>query len=470
MGRVVVVGSGPNGLSAAVRLARAGHEVRVLEMSERIGGGTRTSELTLPGLLHDDCSAFHPTGVLSPAFEDLSLEDFGLRWLWPEIEMAHPLDDGSAGLLYRDIDRTAEALGADGAAWKQVFGPIARHFGKVADDALKPVVSLPRHPFTLTGFGLRAAWPATVLARRFSTPQAKGLFAGVAAHQLGRLGGPLTSAIAVMLIAAGHADGWPVAEGGSRAITDALAAALASYGGTIETGHEVTDFAEVAGADAVLLSTTPQAAARIVGDRLPRRVARAYRRYRYGPGVHRVEMAIRGDVPWTNPECGKAGTVHLGGTIDEIVAAERDIVRGRLPRRPFVLVGQQYLADPSRSRDGINPLWAYAHVPFGSRDATEELMGQLERFAPGVSSQIVATHVRDTAAMETYNPNYVGGDIAAGANDARQVIFRPRPAANPYETGVPGVYLCSSATPPSAGVHGMCGWNAAAAALEYLAR
>ena len=468
MSKVVVVGSGPNGLTAAVRMAAAGHEVRVFEANDRIGGGTRTSELTEPGLLHDDCSAFHPTGVLSPAFRALGLEQFGLRWLWPEIQLAHPLDDGTAGVLWQDIDRTAEGLGVDGAAWKRAFGPVARKFDVLTQDVFGPMIGIPRHPLTLGQFGLRAVWPATVLAGRFATPQAKALFGGVAAHKFGRMNLPLSSAVGVMLVAAGHAGGWPVAAGGSKAITDALAAALAAYGGTIETGHEITDLREVSDADAVLLSTSPRAAARIVGEQLPKRVRRTYRRFKYGPAVHKVELAIRGEVPWTNPECRRSGTVHLGGTMEEIAAGEKLITEGRTPDAPFVLVGQQYLADPARSRDGLNPLWAYAHVPNGAGDATQQVMAQLERFAPGLGAQVVSTHVRGTAAMEDYNANYIGGDIGTGANTARQVVLRPRLAVDPYKTGAPGVYLCSAATSPGGGVHGMSGWHAAGSALEFL--
>ncbi|MFV0533984.1 MAG: phytoene desaturase family protein [Cumulibacter sp.] len=468
MAKVVVVGSGPNGLTAAVRMARVGHDVRVVESADRIGGGTRTSELTVPGVLHDDCSAFHPTGVLSPAFMALRLEEHGLRWRWPEIEMAHPLDDGTAGVMWRDIDRTADGLGVDGKAWRQIFGPIARTFERLAEDVLGPVLKIPNHPLTLARFGLRAVWPAPMLARRFTTQQAKALFAGIAAHQLGRLDRPLSSAVGIMLGAAGHVGGWPAAEGGSRAITDALAAALASYGGTIETGREVTSVGELGDADVVLLGTSPRAAASILGERMPRRVRRAYQRFSYGPAVHKVEFALRGEVPWTNRECRRAGTVHLGGTLAEIAAAEKKTGVGQMPDDPFVLVGQQFLADPSRSADGINPLWTYAHVPNGAADATELVVRQLERFAPGVSGQIVATHVRSTAAIESYNANYIGGDIGVGANTARQIVLRPRLAANPYSVGVPGVYLCSSATPPGGGVHGMCGFHAAGAALRYL--
>lgn len=469
MSKVVVVGSGPNGMTAAVRLAAAGHDVHVIEAKDRIGGGSRTSELTEPGLLHDDCAAFHPTGALSPAFRALGLESFGLRWRWPEIEMAHPLDDGTAGVLWRDIDRTADGLGVDGKLWKRIFGPVANQFDKLADDVLGPVIGIPSHPVVLARFGLRALLPVTTLARRFSTPQARALFAGVSAHQFGRLDLPLTSAVGIMLTAAGHAAGWPVAEGGSVAIINALSAALASYGGTIETGREVTSLRELPDADVVLLSTSPLAAARIIGEKLPPRVGRAYRKFKYGPGVHKVELAIRGEVPWTNPESRRAGTLHLGGTIDEIVATEKETLRGRTPDLPFMLVGQQYLADPTRSANGLNPLWAYAHVPSGAGDATEQVMAQLERFAPGISGQVVSTHVRGAMDMQNYNANYVGGDIGTGATTPRQVVLRPRLALNPYKTGAPGVYLCSAATPPGGGVHGMCGHHAASAALDFLA-
>lgn len=468
MTTAVVVGSGPNGLTAAVRLARVGIQVRVLEQSDRIGGGTRTSELTEPGLLHDDCSAFHPTGILSPAFDDLRLTDHGLEWLLPEVQLAHPLDDGSAGALYLDIERTADELGVDGAAWKQIFGPVAKHFDSLAGDVLGPIVRIPRHPLLMARFGLRAALPATVLARRFRTPQAKALFGGVAAHAFTRLDRPLSSAVGVMLAAAGHVGGWPVAKGGSRAITDALAAALESYGGTIETGVDVSDLRKIP-ADVRILTLSPRAAADVVGEALPSRVRRAYRRFPYGPGAHKVEFAIRGDIPWTNEACRKAGTIHVGGRLEEFAAAEASINRGVMPAAPFMLVGQQYLADPSRSANGLNPVWAYAHVPSGYGDATEPLIAQIERFAPGFRDQIVSTHVRDTAAIEQYNPNYIGGDIGVGANTAWRVIARPRLSPNPYATGVPGVYLCSSATSPAAGVHGMGGFHAAGAALRYLA-
>jgi len=336
-------------------------------------------------------------------------------------------------------------------------------------EVFRPVLHLPRHPLPLARFGLAALLPATVLARLWKTEEARALFGGVAAHGFYPLNRPLTSAVGLMLTAAGHAYGWPVAEGGSQSITNALAARLVELGGTIKTGVPVESYREVERADVVMLDLAPGAAANLLGAAQPARVARAYRRYRHGPGAFKVDLAVQGGVPWTNEACRRAGTVHLGGTIAEIAATEREIHAGRLPERPFVLVGQQYLADPSRSVGDLHPVYAYAHVPHGySGDATEAVIDQIERFAPGVRERIVARFSRGTTALAEYNRNYVGGDIATGANDPLQVAIRPRIALDPYATGVPGVYLCSAATPPGAGVHGMCGFNAARSALRAL--
>lgn len=474
MTSAAVVGSGPNGLAAAIRLAQASLEVTVLEAADRPGGGTRTSELTLPGLLHDDCSAFHPTGVVSPFLSSLGLERHGLRWLWPELDLAHPLDDGRAGVLSRDLDRTLASLGTDAAAWRGIFEHLAESFDSLVPDILRPVAHVPTHPITLARFGLDALRSATSTVRRFADEPARALFMGAAAHAFGRLDTALSAAVGLVLVAAGHRVGWPVTQGGSRSISAAMVALLDELGGDVRTGVAVRDLDQVRDAlgaepDVVLLDTAPDAAVRILGDRMPARVQRALRRYRYGPAAHKVDLAIDGDVPWTNEDCRHAGTVHVGGTAAQIVAAEEAIVRGRLPERPFVLVGQQYVADPSRSRDGVNPLWAYAHVPNGHPgDVTEAVVAQIERFAPGFRDRIVATSSRTAPELARYNPNYVGGDISAGANSARQAVLRPRLALNPYGLGVPGVYLCSSATPPGAGVHGMCGANAAEAALARL--
>jgi phytoene dehydrogenase-like protein len=465
----IVVGSGPNGLACAVALAREGVGVTVLEAEEEIGGGTKTSELTEPGLLHDHCSATHPMAVGSPFLNSLDLERHGLEWRRPEIDLAHPLDDGSAGVMVKSIDETTERLGEDGAAWRRLFASSAAHFDALIEDIMRPVVHLPRHPFRLARFGIPAAAPATLLARSLGTPQARALFGGVAAHAFSPLNWPMSSSVGCALISAGHRFGWAVARGGSRSITDALAAVLAEHGGAIETGRRVSSLAELPKADIVAFDLAPAAVAEIAGDRLPARVARAYRRYRYGPAAFKVDLAVEGGVPWTNEACRRAGTVHAIGSFEELLAAERDINRGRMPDRPFLLVGQQYLADPERSKGDLHPVWAYAHVPSGyGGDATEAVLGQIERFAPGVRERIVATAVRSPADLLAHNSNYVGGDIITGANTPLQVLVRPRFALDPYSTGIPGVYICSAATPPGAGVHGMNGYNAAKSALRHL--
>ena len=474
MSTAVVVGSGPNGLAAAIRLAQEGVEVTVLEAYDRPGGGTRTSELTLPGLLHDDCAAFHPTGVVSPFLSTLGLERFGLEWLWPELDLVHPLDDGRAGVLSRDPDLTLASLGDDARSWRRLFEPLTGRFDKLLDDIFRPIVHLPKHPLALTGFGLHALLPATWTARRWDDEPAKALYMGAAAHVFGRLDTPLSGSVGLMLTAAGHRAGWPVARGGTQSISNAMIALLTELGGTVKTGVTVTSLDQLRDLDGrspdiVMLDTSPDAVARIVGDRLPGRVRRAFDRYTFGPAVFKVDFAIEGDVPWTNDEARRAGTLHVGGSAAEIVASEAATVRGEMPENPFVLVGQQYLADPSRSAGSANPLWSYAHVPHGfTGDATEHVVRQIERFAPGFREQILATATRSAPEMATYNANYVGGDISAGANTAKQIALRPRTALNPYKIGVPGVYLCSSSTPPGGGVHGMCGYNAAETALRAL--
>ncbi|MBC7596662.1 MAG: NAD(P)/FAD-dependent oxidoreductase [Kineosporiaceae bacterium] len=469
MTNAVVVGSGPNGLAAALTLAERGIKVRVLEARDTIGGGTRSSENTLPGLIHDDCSAFHPTGVASPFMQSLGLEKYGLTWLWPEIELAHPLDDGRAALLWRDVGRTAQGLGVDGAAWAKLFGRSARNFDALAEDVFRPIIHIPDHPIKLAHFGLNALLPANWSVKRLQTEEARGLFGGLSAHVFGRLDTPLSSSVGIMLGAAAHAYGWPVAKGGSRAITDAMAAKLTELGGTIETGVMITSADQVGNPDILMLNVAPDAAARILGERLPRRIRRSYKHFKFGPGAFKADFAIEGDIPWANPDVGRAGTVHLGGTFEQIAEAEAQTVRGEMPALPFTLLGQQYLADPSRSAGGFNPIYAYAHVPHGyPYDATEAITAQIERFAPGFRGQIRSTFVRNIADMEAYNPNFVGGDISSGYNNVRQITMRPRIALNPYKTGVPGVYLCSASTPPGAGVHGMSGFNAATSALGYL--
>jgi phytoene dehydrogenase-like protein len=468
----VVVGSGPNGLAAAVAIAQEGYRVHLVEANDEIGGGTRSRELTLPGLIHDVCSGIHPFAAASPFFRSLGLEAEGLTWRWTDVEMAHPLDGGRAAALYRDVGRTAAGLGgSDGDAWRRLFEPMTRRFEVLTDELLRPVLRIPRHPFTVAGFGLRALLPATVIARRWKTDEARALFAGCAAHAFHPLTRPTTAAIGMMLVASAHAVGWPVAEGGSGAIAAALAARLTSLGGTIETGVRVTALEQLPDARVVLLDLSPRDVVRVAGNRIPGRVSRALTRYRYGPGAFKLDLAVEGGIPWQAEVCRRAGTVHVGGTLEEIVASEAELNRGRMSERPFMLVGQQYLADPARSTGDVHPVWAYAHVPSGyTGDATEAMLAQLERFAPGTRERIVARHVSTPADVESDNANYVGGDISTGANSPLQVMFRPRLAIDPYATGAGNVFICSAATPPGAGVHGMCGANAARSALRQLRR
>jgi phytoene dehydrogenase-like protein len=465
-----VVGSGPNGLACAVALARAGVRVTVLEAAETIGGGTRSAELTVPGLVHDVCSAAHPMAAASPFFRSLGLEAQGLEWRWPEVDLAHPLDDGSAATMLSSLQETAAGLGSDGGSWRRLFESSSAHFDAVNEDAMRPIIHLPKHPVRLARFGLPAAAPATLVARRWKTPGARALFGGVAAHSFSPLTRPLSASVGMALICACHSGGWPVAAGGSQSIADALAADLHEHGGRIETGVRVRSLAELGDPDVVAFDLAPGAVAEIAGERLPARVARAYRRYKHGPGAFKVDLAVEGGVPWTAAACRRAGTVHAIGSLEELVAAERDVNRGRMPARPFVLVGQQYLADPGRSAGDVHPIWAYAHVPSGYEGGAERaVIDQIERFAPGLRERIVATSVRSPAEFEAGNPNYVGGDIVTGANTPIQTLIRPRLALDPYRTGVPGLFICSAATPPGGGVHGMGGFNAAQSALRYLA-
>jgi phytoene dehydrogenase-like protein len=469
MSTATVVGGGPNGLAAAIVLAQQGVQVTVLEAAYEVGGGARSGEAIVPGLLHDHCSAIHPMAVGSQFLAGLDLGSHGLQWRWPEIDCAHPLDDGSAGVLYRSVEQTAAGLGRDGQRWRSAFEWPSSQFDTLAEDIMRPLLHLPRHPLTLARFGAPTVLPGSVFARLFGSPQARALFGGVAAHAFRPLHYPMSSAIGLGILAARHRHGWAVAAGGSQSITNALASLLVDLGGKIETGVRVAAASQLPPADVTIFDVAPGGVAAILGDRLPARVARAYRRFRQGPGAFKVDFAVEGGVPWTNPDARRAGTVHLAGAYSELAAAERDIHAGRMPQRPFVLVGQQYLADPGRSVGTIHPVWSYAHVPNGfSGDATAAIIAQIERFAPGFAGRIVGQAVRTTQQMAAYNPNYVGGDIMTGAKDIRQLAFGPRITLSPYEIGVPGMYICSAATPPGPGAHGMCGANAARAALAHL--
>ncbi|MEV0033216.1 NAD(P)/FAD-dependent oxidoreductase [Nocardia sp. NPDC050793] len=469
MSTALVVGGGPNGLAAAIVLARAGLEVTVLEAADEIGGGARTREAIVPGLLHDQCSAIHPMAVGSPFLRALDLARYGLTWAWPEIDCVHPLDDGSAGVLHRSVADTAAGLGADSRAWRLLFERPTARYDRMSPDIMRPLLRVPRHPLSLARFGIPALASADLLAEAFRTPQARGLFGGVAAHAFHPLNRPLSASIGLGILTAGHAYGWAVAAGGSQRITDAMAALLGDLGGKIETGTPVRTATDLPPAKVVLWDVAPTAVADIMGDRLPVRIGKAFRRFRYGPGAFKVDFAVQGGIPWTAEAARRAGTVHLGGSYTEIAATERDIHVGRMPERPFVLVGQQYLADPQRSVGDIHPIWAYAHVPHGyTGDATAAIMDQIERFAPGFRDRVVGAAVRTTTEFAEYNPNYVGGNIMTGAKDIPQLVFGPRKTLWPYDIGIRGHYLCSAATPPGPGAHGMCGANAAERALRRL--
>jgi phytoene dehydrogenase-like protein len=471
MSSVVVVGSGPNGLACGATLASRGVEVTVIEAAETIGGGTRSSELTEPGLLHDECSATHPMVVSSPASvaAGLELERHGLEWAWPEVDLAHPLDGGGGAAMLRSVEATAAGLGEAGERWKRVFGSPSQSYEPLTEDIYHPLIHLPRHPLRLARFGLPSVLPATALARYLGTPEAAALFGGVAAHAYAPLDRPLSSAIGMALTCAGHACGWPVAKGGSVAIANAWAAVIREHDGRIETGRRVRSLAELPEADAVVFDLAPRGVLELAGERLPARVARAYRRYKHGPGAFKLDLAVEGGVPWTQEAARRAGTVHVVGSFEELVHAEAEVNRGRMPERPFVLVGQQYLADPQRSRGDLHPLCLYAHVPAGyTGDATEAILDQVERFAPGFRERIVARAVRTPAGFEAANPNFLGGDILCGANTPLQTLLRPRVAPVPYWTGAPGLFICSAATPPGPGAHGICGFNAAEAVLRKL--
>jgi phytoene dehydrogenase-like protein len=468
MSSAIVVGSGPNGLACAAVLAKRGVEVTVIEAEARIGGGTRSSELTVPGLLHDECSATHPMAVSAPAALELGLERHGLEWAWPEVDLAHPLDGGGASML-RSLEATAAGLGEAGPRWRRVFGPPSEGYDALTEDIYHPLPHLPRHPLRLARFGLPAAAPATLLARALGTPEAAALFGGVAAHAYAPLNRPLSSSIGMALISAGHAHGWPVAKGGSVSIANAYAAAIEENGGRIETGRRVGSLAELPAADAVVLDLAPRAVLELAGERMPARAVRAYRRYKHGPGAFKLDLAVEGGVPWAYEPARRAGSVHACGSFAEIVSGERDVNRGRMPPRPFVLVGQQYLADPGRSQGDLHPVWTYAHVPSGyAADASGVILDQIERFAPGLRERVVATSTRAPAEIEAANANFLAGDILTGANTPLQTLLRPRATAVPYRTGAPGVFICSAATPPGAGAHGINGFNAAESVLRTL--
>jgi phytoene dehydrogenase-like protein len=466
-GRVdaVVVGSGPNGFAAALVIARAGKSVRVLEAESTIGGGARSDALTLPGFIHDVCSSVLPLAQASPFFRTLHLTDYGLTYDHPPIPLAHPLDDGSAGVLHRSLDTTATGLGQDGAAYRRLMGPIVRHMDLLAAQFLGPLRPSV-HVLTLARFGIPALRSAGALAAsRFRTAQARAMFTGLGAHSMLSLRRPATAAFALVLAAAGHAYGWPFAHGGSQRLSDALAALLRALGGSILTEQRVASMDQVTGGRVVLFDLTPRQLLPIARGQWPDGFSRQLERFRYGPGVFKVDWALDGPIPWRAQACRQAGTVHVGGAFDEVIAAEDAVAAGKVAERPFVILAQPTVADPTRAPEGKHVGWAYCHVPNGSTvDMRERIEAQVERFAPGFTSRILARHVMTPADVERHNANNVGGDINGGVADLRQLFIRPTPRL--YATPNRQLYLCSSSTPPTGGVHGMCGFYAARTALR----
>lgn len=469
---VVVVGSGPNGLAAAIEMARHGGRVTVMEAAETVGGGTRTMELTLPGFRHDVCSAIHPLAYSSPCFRNLPLAQHGLEWITPPAALAHPFDDGTAAILERDIGATADTLDpVDREAYRQLMAPLVDSWEQLARDILGPI-HLPWHPLTLARFGRHALRSAEDLAQRtFQGERARALFIGLAAHSFlpPQIRG--TAAFGLILGILGHVNGWPIAAGGSGRISEALSAHLRGMGGTIRTGERVENVDQFSKESALLLDLTPYQVLQVAGHRLSARYNRRLEEYVYGAGAFKVDWALAGPIPWRAADCRRAATVHLGGTMAEISAAEREVWGGLHPTPPFVLVAQQSLFDPTRAPEGKHTGWAYTHTPWDSRlPLTDRIEEQVERFAPGFRELILERRVHGPKELQEYNENYYGGDINGGRQDLRQMVVRPVPGFEPYATTDPGIYLCSSSTPPGGGVHGMCGLHAARCALRHLAR
>jgi phytoene dehydrogenase-like protein len=463
----IVVGAGPNGLSAAVEMARAGLSVCVIEAKDTIGGGTRSAELTTSGFIHDICSTIHPTAVISPFFRTLPLERWGIEWVYPPAALAHPFDDGPAALLYKSLEETCRTLEADGEAYRDLMEPLVADADKLFGEILRPV-RVPRHPLLMLRFGLLALRSCAGLAHsRFRKHQAKALLAGCAAHSLLPLERAGTASFAFILALAGHAIGWPCARGGSQKIADALASCLKSLGGEIRTNQPVRQLSDLPRSRSVLFDLTPRQVVKIAGDQLPHGYRRRLSRFRHGPGVFKIDWALDGPIPWKTPECNQAATVHLGGTIEEISAGEAEVWRGKHPERPFVILVQQTLFDRNRAPEGKHTGWAYCHVPNGSAfDMTDRIEAEVERFAPGFRDRILARHTISAADYERYNENMIGGDLGGGANTLLQVLARPLVKYDPYSTPNQKLFLCSSSTAPGGGVHGMCGYWAARSALR----
>ncbi|MBS1522527.1 MAG: NAD(P)/FAD-dependent oxidoreductase [Bacteroidetes bacterium] len=462
----VVLGSGPNGLAAAILMQQNGLSVLLIEGKETIGGGMRTSELTLPGYLHDICSAIHPLAVSSPFFETLSLAGHGLEFIYPDIAAAHPFDDGNAAILKHSIEETASQFGIDQKAYISLIEPVVKDWPLIATDALGPL-HFPKHPFAMARFGLKALRSATSVSSSFKTENAKGLFAGMAAHCMQPLSNLSSAATALVLMSAAHLKGWPLPKGGSQQIANSFASYFVSLGGRIETNTFITSLNQLPSSNAVLFDITPRQLLQIAGHKFSNIYKWQLKRYRYGMGIFKIDWALDGQIPFTNKQCRQAGTVHLGNTFAEIASSEKSSWNGRISEKPFVLMSQQSLFDNSRAPEGKHTGWAYCHVPAGSTvDMTEAIERQVERFAPGFRDRILAKHIMNSAQVEEYNPNYIGGDINGGAFDLGQLFTRPALRWSPYRTSAKGLYICSSSTPPGGGVHGMCGYHAAKRALK----
>ena len=463
----VVVGSGPNGLAAAITMQQQGLSVLLIEGKENIGGGLRSAELTLPGFIHDICSAIHPTAVASPYLKTLPLQNHGLEYIFPEIAAAHPFDDGTAATLKQSLEKTAQAFGEDEQAYLKLFRPILKEWPGLIKEIMAPL-HIPAKPFALAGFGLKALLPAVTLANNtFKTTHARGLWAGMAAHAIQPLTNISTSAIALVLMAAGHNQGWPIPKGGSMAIAQALASYFTSLGGKIQTNFTVSSLSQLPSCHAVLFDLTPKQILKIAGHEFSPMYKKQLQKYRYGMGVYKIDWALDAPIPFKNSDCRAAGTVHLGNTLEEIAASEQLTVDGKHPEKPFVLLAQQSLFDGSRAPAGKHTAWAYCHVPNNSAaDMSTAIEQQVERFAPGFRDLILGRHVMNAQQIENYNPNYIGGDINGGVADITQLFTRPALKLSPYRTSKKGLYICSSSTPPGGGVHGMCGYHAARRALK----
>ncbi len=463
----VVVGSGPNGLAAAIVLQQAGLSVLLLEGKETIGGGLRSTALTLPGYIHDICSAIHPFAVFSSFFRSLPLDKYGLKYIYPPIAAAHPFDDGSAAVLKSSIDETAASLGNDSSAYKKLIGPLIKDWPKIGPFIQRPF-SIPSHPLALANFGIDAILPAsTLIKKKFNDKHGRGFMAGMAAHAVQPLTNMATSAIALVFLLLGHDGGWPMAEGGSQSLANALASYFENLGGKIETNTMVSSLQQLPSAHAVVFDITPGQLLQIAGHKLTAMYRWQLKRYRYGMGVFKIDWALDGPIPFTAAECREAGTIHIGNSFEEIARGEKETWGKKHPQKPFVLLAQQSLFDPTRAPEGKQTAWAYCHTPAGSTtDMTDIIENQVERFAPGFRDRILARHTMNASETENYNPNYIGGDIGGGVQDITQLFTRPALRFSPYRTSAKGIYLCSSSTPPGGGVHGMCGYNAAQRVLK----